>query len=98
MTQTTITPTQSNADPGLTSIQPQPSTNFFTDDNGKSSSMRLMSFISLIAAIVFASLTMTLKDSKSEGIYLTTSFLIAAFAPKAVQKFVEVEHQKLLGK
>jgi hypothetical protein len=65
------------------------STGFFTDDGGKSSSIRLMSFISLIAAIVFAGLTITLKDSKSEGIYLTVSFLTAAFAPKAVQKFAE---------
>lgn len=91
MTQTTET------SPQLPVVQPStPPTNFFTDDIGKSSSMRLMSFISLIAAIVFASLTMTSQDSKSEGIYLTASFLIAAFAPKAVQKFAEVEQEKLL--
>lgn len=60
---------------------------FFQEDNGKYSTMRVMSFIALIAAIVFGVMTMTNKDS--EGKYITTVFLVAAFAPKAVQKFAE---------
>ena len=57
------------------------------EDNGKYSTMRAMSFIALIAAIVFGAITITSKDS--EGKYITTAFLVAAFAPKAVQKFAE---------
>ena len=59
----------------------------FQEDNGKYSTMRAMSFIALIAAIVFGAMTMLNKDS--EGKYITTTFLVAAFAPKAVQKFAE---------
>jgi hypothetical protein len=59
----------------------------FQGDNGKYSTMRAMSFIALIAAIVFGAMTITSKDS--EGKYMTTVFLVAAFAPKAVQKFAE---------
>lgn len=60
---------------------------FFQDDNHKYSTMRAMSFIALIAAIVFGAITITSNDS--EGKYITTAFLVAAFAPKAVQKFAE---------
>lgn len=60
---------------------------FFQEDNGKYSTMRVMSFIALIAAIVFGAMTMVDKDS--EGKYITTAFLVAAFAPKAVQRFAE---------
>jgi len=60
---------------------------FFQEDNGKYSTMRAMSFIALIAAIVFGAITITSNDS--EGKYITTAFLVAAFAPKAVQRFAE---------
>lgn len=60
---------------------------FFQEDNGKYSTMRVMSFIALIAAIVFG--TMTMIDKDSDGEYITTAFLVAAFAPKAAQKFAE---------
>jgi hypothetical protein len=59
----------------------------FQEDNGKYSTMRAMSFIALIAAIVFGAITITSNDS--EGKYITTAFLVAAFAPKAVQRFAE---------
>jgi uncharacterized membrane protein YiaA len=59
----------------------------FQEDNGKYSTMRAMSFIALIAAIVFGAMTMTSNDS--EGKYITTAFLVSAFAPKAVQRFAE---------
>jgi len=57
------------------------------EGNGKFSSMRLMSFIALIASIVFAA--MTLQNKNPEGKYITTIFMLGAFAPKALQKFAE---------
>ena len=65
---------------------------FFSEDNGNKSSMRLMSFVALIAAIVFGALTILTNSDEAnntDGIYITFGFLIAAFAPKAVQKFAE---------
>ena len=61
-----------------------------TDDQGKRSMMRLMSFIAVIASIWFAWMTITDSNTTSnEGVYITTAFLLAAFAPKALQKFIE---------
>ena len=62
---------------------------FLQEDNGNNSSMRLMSLIALLSAIVFGGLTMVNPNTKEVGINLTFSFLVAAFAPKAVQKFAE---------
>lgn len=62
---------------------------FFRDSNSKYSFVRLMSFFALIITILFGILTITLKDSRSEGLYFTLVFLTAAFAPKTVQKFTE---------
>ncbi|MDJ0718124.1 MAG: hypothetical protein QNJ54_28515 [Prochloraceae cyanobacterium] len=62
---------------------------FMKEDNGNSSSMRLMSFISLISAIAFGGFTLANPKVKEVGINLTFSFLVAAFTPKAVQKFAE---------
>ena len=65
---------------------------FFEEDNGNVSSIRLMSFIALIAAIIFGFLTILLKDGNAtNGIYITFGFLLAAFAPKALQKFAETK-------
>ncbi|NEO86160.1 MAG: hypothetical protein F6J87_18170 [Spirulina sp. SIO3F2] len=75
---------------------PRPKAGFFEEDNGTKSSMRLMSFVALIASIVFGALTITNsggKDSQSTGIYITFGFLLSAFAPKAVQKFAEEKIQ-----
>ncbi len=64
----------------------------FEEDNGNISSIRLMSFTALIAAIIFGFLTILLKDINSaNGIYITFGFLLAAFAPKALQKFAETK-------
>ena len=62
---------------------------FMTEDNGKYSSMRLMSLIALISAIAFGVVTIANPDSEGVGTNLTYSFLVAAFTPKAVQKFAE---------
>jgi hypothetical protein len=63
---------------------------FFSETSGKPSSMRLMCFIALLSSIWFGFLAITLADGKNEnGLYITTAFLLAAFAPKALQKFLE---------
>ena len=79
---------------------PQPNTNmvaqpqkmrvgFMKEDNGNFSSMRLMSLIALISAISFGGITLANPEVKDVGTNLTFSFLVAAFTPKAVQKFAE---------
>ena len=73
--------------PANSSEQGQELAEFLQEDNGHFSAMRAMSFIGLIAAIRFGAVTITSKNS--DGKYVTTSFLVAAFAPKAVQKFAE---------
>ena len=60
---------------------------FLQGNNGKYSTMRAMSFIALIAAIVFGAITLT--TNAPDGKEITTAFLVAAFAPKAVQRFAE---------
>ena len=64
-----------------------PTVGFFQENNGNYSSMRLMSFVSLMAAIGFG--IITILRGEPEGTYITFGFLIGAFAPKAVQKFAE---------
>jgi hypothetical protein len=91
MTQLTPEPTSTVATKPTTTIAqtpPKPS-GFLTDHQGKPSSMRLMSWVALLAAIGFGFLTLTKPTDESTGIYITFGFLISAFAPKAVQKFAE---------
>ena len=62
-----------------------------SEANGeKTSSMRVMCFCSLTVSILFGFITLTrpMADPNA-GVYLTALFLVAAFAPKAVQKFAE---------
>jgi len=64
---------------------------YLEDDQGNPSSMRMMSAIALLASLIFGLLTI-LHPVASEGVnglYITISFLLAAFAPKALQKFAE---------
>ena len=63
-------------------------TGFFQESPGVYSSMRLMSFIALLAALWFGHLTIRCQNPET-GIYITSMFLIAAFAPKTISKFVE---------
>ena len=67
---------------------------FLEEDNGNLSSMRLMNIIALIAAIVFGGYTLINPKVKDVGIELTNTFLLAAVAPKAVQKFIEKKKMK----
>ena len=63
----------------------------FSDDEGNPSSIRLMSFLSLLIAGGLAA-TMVLDWGSPEGAKkteLVLYFLVGAFAPKVVQKFAE---------
>lgn len=64
---------------------------FLQDDKGNSSSMRMMCMISLIGALAFGLLTILLQSEGDNvsGIYITMGFLLGAFAPKSLQKFIE---------
>lgn len=60
------------------------------EDNGNTSSMRVMCFCSLILSAIFATITLLHSGTNSEtGVIITFGFLVGAFAPKAVQKFAE---------
>ena len=78
---------QPNTD--VTAELPKNPVGFMQEDNGNSSSMRLMSLIALISAITFGGITLANPEVKDVGINLTFTFLVAAFTPKAVQKFAE---------
>lgn len=69
---------------------PQHSKRFLSDDKGNKSSMRLMSFIALIAALVISGLLLFLDRITPESVTLVSLFIFGAFAPKALQKFAEV--------
>lgn len=61
---------------------------YLQDDNGNSSSMRLMCLLSLLGAFLFG--WMAIDKGGDNGLYVFFGFLAGAFAPKAIQKFVEV--------
>ncbi len=70
-------------------------TGFFQDDNGNNSMMRLMSFFMMLATIGSGLVTLLASSAdKTAGIYITGLFAIAAFCPKAMQKFMEVKGVK----
>ena len=62
---------------------------FLSDDQGNPSSMRLMSMLALIVAAVLATVEVMGWGSNGGKTELVLYFLVAAFAPKAVQKFAE---------
>ena len=66
----------------------KPNKNFLTDDNGSPSSMRLMSILSLGISGILAT-TITMGWGENHNTELVLYFLVAAFAPKVVQKFAE---------
>ena len=62
----------------------------FSEDNGNVSSLRVMSFTCLIAAIVTGCYIVYKNPvDASNGIYIFTLYLVGAFCPKVVQKFAE---------
>ena len=62
----------------------------FTEDNGNVSSLRVMSFTCLVAAIV-TGCYIAYKNpvDASNGIYIFTAYLVGAFCPKVLHKFAE---------
>ena len=66
-----------------------PATRFVTDDNGNVSSMRLMSLLALAVAGALATVEVFGWGSGESKTELVLYFLVAAFAPKAIQKFAE---------
>jgi len=68
---------------------PGPETGYFTDDNGNVSSMRVRSFLALVVAAALAAVEVFGWGSCESKTELVLYFLVAAFAPKAVQKFAE---------
>ncbi len=73
--------------------QPTQKPGFLDDDKGSPSSMRLMSMVALFASIGFGiiSILHTEAGKNLNGLYITFAFLLAAFAPKALQKFAEAK-------
>jgi hypothetical protein len=62
----------------------------FQEDNGSTSWIRISSFIALLWSIVITLLDLLGKTgTNGNAIIYATMFLIAAFAPKVVQKFAE---------
>ena len=64
---------------------------WLTDDKGNPSSMRLMSMLALLIAGGLACVEVFGWGSGSGSTELVLYFLVAAFAPKAVQKFAELK-------
>ncbi len=65
--------------------------NWLTDDQGSPSSMRLMSMLALIVAAGLAGVEVFGWGSGGSKTELVLYFLVAAFAPKAIQKFAEAK-------
>ncbi len=66
---------------------------FLEEEPGRKSAMRAMSFISIIASIVFGLITINAPlANQGNGLFLATLFLLGAFAPKSLQKFAETKY------
>ncbi len=65
-------------------------TKYLEETPGVSSSMRLMCMFSFWAAVMFGLLTIV-KSAGDQGFWITLTFICGAFAPKAVQKFAEIQ-------
>ena len=62
---------------------------YLSDDQGNPSSMPLMSILALVVAAILAAVEVMGWGSGESKTELVLYFLVAAFAPKAVQKFAE---------
>ena len=62
---------------------------YFEEAEGVKSSMRLMCFIALITGILLSFFIIWQKQLDVNSITLITIWVVAAFAPKAVQKYAE---------
>lgn len=76
--------------PKTKTTKSSPQTGMLEERPGRTSAMRVMSMIALVAAIVFGGLVVTGEgEASGPGVYIVFGFLLAAFAPKALQKFAE---------
>ena len=67
-----------------------PKLGFLDDHHGNASSMRLMSAVALMTSIAFGFLSLLgTSQGRSQRTVHHDRVLIAAFAPKALQKFAE---------
>ena len=62
---------------------------YFEEAEGVKSSMRLMCFIALVTGILLSFFIIWQKQLDVNSITLITIWVVAAFAPKAVQKYAE---------
>lgn len=67
---------------------------FFSENNGRLSNVRLMSFICLLVALILA--VYSIFRPVTFEIFLV--LIVAAFAPKVIQKFAENSLEKHLPK
>jgi len=64
---------------------------FLTEDNGKQSTIRLLSIFSFFAAVMFGLLAILRPDPLNNSLYITLFFGLGAYCPKAIQKFMETK-------
>lgn len=64
---------------------------FFQETDGQLSSMRLFSFISLLNAIVISWFGIVSGKDVTDVIISEMPWLVAAFVPKAIQRFAEAK-------
>lgn len=62
---------------------------FLEDNQGNNSMMRLMCASSLVFSFIFGLITI-LRPETQDGVLITFGFLVGAFAPKTLQKYVEM--------
>lgn len=67
-------------------------TGFFYEKPGIKSSMRLMSFLALMFAFLLSGFAIYTKQLDINVLALITTFIVASFAPKAVQKYAEKDN------
>lgn len=66
-------------------------TGFFEESPGNKSAMRLQSFIALFIGAGIACFAIGTKQLDVNVIALVTLFIVAAFVPKAIQKYAELK-------
>ncbi|RPI88707.1 MAG: hypothetical protein EHM41_00090 [Chloroflexi bacterium] len=64
-------------------------TGYMEEAPGVKSFLRMASFTCLLQALIFSWYILIRGDTSGNGMYLTVMFMLAAFAPKVIQKFAE---------
>jgi|LSQX01.2.fsa_nt_gb ABC-type Mn2+/Zn2+ transport system permease subunit len=73
---------------------------YLEEDVNIKSGMRLMCFLSLLFSMVSAVITLLFADVAvlPAGVFVTTIFVIGAFAPKAIQRLAENKLEEIMKK